>query len=221
MRLGSTALSVTQPGRRRRPAAAGGVGGGLSLPARTFTFKYHIYGSAFAGLYLYWFRTYPSTQLNAFWYTSSQTHTSSTDPWLTKTIDMSGRAGEQGKFVFTILRGPGTQQDAALDEIKWVDGTGTVNDFSGDTAAGRNLWRHFPGNYTTSTGSAYASTTYTLGNAVNGQWSYDTGGGTATWGTGPSSAADGDPNKDYIYFEGSYGTQGYWTPMKMTSTLTI
>ena len=221
MRLGSTTLSVTQPGRRRRPAAAGGIGGGLGLPARTFTFKYHIFGSAFAGLYLYWLRTYPSTQLTALWYQGTQTHTSSTDPWLTKNIDMSFRVGEQGYFVFVIRRGSGTAGDAALDELKWVDGTSSVIDYSGDTATKRNLWRHNPANNSSSTGAAYSTANYALGTAVNGWWSYDPGGGTPSGGTGPSSAANGDPNKAYIYFESSFGTANTWTSLRTTNTLTI
>lgn len=222
MRLGTTNLSVTQPGRRRgRGIVLPGGGGGLSLPARTFTFKYHIFGSAFSGIYLFWFRTYPSTQATTLWYQGSQTHTSSTDPWLTKNISMSSRVGEQGYFTFVIRRGSGTAGDAALDEINWVDGSSTVTDYSGDTASRRGMWRHNPANNSSAVGAAYGGHTYLLTTATNGRWSYDPGGGTPSGGTGPSSAANGDPNKAYIYFESSYGTAGTWTSLRPAGAITI
>jgi hypothetical protein len=95
--------------------------------------------------------------------------------------------------------------DFAIDEIQYTSSAGTVTTYDFDSTAGMAAWQH-TGNvaYTSTNAAAIGTHNQSLSTSgYNMRWRVDPGGPTPSSNTGPSSAANGNSTKNYLYFEAS------------------
>lgn len=202
--------------------------------ARYWRFYYHAYGSNIAPVYLYWVVGSNATEIAAY-AENGQVNTGSSTSWNYQNINMATYAGQTGRFAFVSKEPAGPFGDFALDDMRYVNSSGSSSYYDGRSSGNRAKWKHQntgngPGS-TSASAAALASATDNISTYSSSSrkncWCYDSGGGTPTSATGPSAAINGNSGTDYIYYEANqysdetYSGNDYYRAMIMDNTITL
>lgn len=210
-----------------------------------FEFKYHDYGSNIIGEKLVFWETTTSsaapdssTRYNLIWERDTSlfpANTKQSDDWKRVQLDLQSLVNKTGKFIFLHKIGFSFYGDFAIDRWIFTPRTGSAVTLSYTSfrraAAVNDMESPFEVTAATNIATATTSETTTFSNAINKQWSYDSGGQTGSSATGPDNGASAGSdnsnqttNRGYIYFEAS-GSNGYneneWSPLITGSSYSL
>lgn len=241
MRLGSTSLSVTKPGRKRKRASGGGLAPGNPV---NVTYAYHAYGAGVNVAYIYWVT---SNGYNLLRTITGQQHTGHNIAWSTYTDDLTPYRGTTGKVAWVYYTNSQTTssevlnytQDVAFDDMKInnYDQANSIQDLS-PTSTNTHLGQISNQNSlpsatsVISTVNTYNTALASRPNAIkrdptvaeNRRYWNVVQGSTPSSNTGPDNAANNSNNTYYIMYEASSGdstTNNRYEVLTMSNTITL